>query len=82
LVLVRSEELLVRHARILCAAGRDDQAREYIRLALEIVRSKERSIFQPAVRRCFLTRVPLNRDILRLADERQIHAVDSLVDRA
>jgi tetratricopeptide (TPR) repeat protein len=72
LVLVRSEEVFLRHAHISRIVGDEAAARDYARRALAVVRKKEASIDKPEVRERFLSRVPINRAVLRIAHEHQL----------
>ncbi|HSC91706.1 MAG TPA: AAA family ATPase [Gaiellaceae bacterium] len=65
---VRSEEILLTHARILEAARSDDASR-YAADAAAIVRAKADSLPDEARRRSFLERVRVSRDVLAAAEQ-------------
>ncbi len=60
---MRSEEILLTHARVLQASGSAEAAR-FTADAASVVRAKAASLTDPAQRETFLERVRLSRDAL------------------
>lgn len=64
LVLVRSEEIYLRHAQVLQACDEPAAARAFVGRAAQALQAKADSLTDAATRRSFLTAVPLNVAIL------------------
>lgn len=62
---VRTEEILFVHGLALRAAGREEEAMDFMRRALDVLEGKAESIPEPEIRTKYLERVPLSRRIAR-----------------